>query len=682
MLPSIWEASPVAQALDQPVNLDLSALRAAVRDAFARHAWAEAYELLAAADARGGLAPDDLEVLGQASWWTGKLAAAIEARERAYAGFAAARDDGRAAMTAIALGRDNLLRNAHSIATAWLNRAERFLNTTDEGAAHAALAHTRAVQAGLAGHFDEALAQSERALTIARRLGDRTLEALGMSAKGLSLVYLGRVDEGLALVDEATVAAIGGEVDPFAAGAVSCTTISACASVGDWVRAGQWTEAQDRWCQREGISGYPGMCRLHRAETKRLRGAWVEAEAEARRASEELAGFIPAAIGVAWYEIGAIRLRRGDLPAAEDALLRAHAYGRDPEPALSLVRLAQGRVEEARVSIRRALDEPEQANGWGAPPGSDLNRLSLLPAQVEIALAVGDVATARSAADELATLVQRFPTTASRARGACVEGLVRLAEGRAAEAVRLARESMQLWGELEAPWQVARARVLLARAYAAIGDRDGARLELQAARAAFDELGADLDRRQAETELAALGTDGGTPTLAPGRRIVTRTFVFTDIVDSTRFAELLGDEAWERLVRWHDELIRSLVAEHAGEVIKSTGDGFFLAFERSGPAIDCAIAVQRRLAEQRRTQGFAPALRVGLHHGPARRTGSDYIGTNVNEAARISAIAQGGEILASIPTLEEAGRLAMAGERRTVRLKGIAGPVEVATIAW
>jgi class 3 adenylate cyclase len=241
---------------------------------------------------------------------------------------------------------------------------------------------------------------------------------------------------------------------------------------------------------------------------------------------------------------------------------------------------------------------------------------------------------------------------------------------------------MQLWGELEAPWQVARARVLLARAYAAIGDRDGARLELQAARAAFDELGADLDRRQAETELAALGTDGGTPTLAPGRRIVTRTFVFTDIVDSTRFAELLGDEAWERLVRWHDELIRSLVAEHAGEVIKSTGDGFFLAFERSGPAIDCAIAVQRRLAEQRRTQGFAPALRVGLHHGPARRTGSDYIGTNVNEAARISAIAQGGEILASIPTLEEAGRLAMAGERRTVRLKGIAGPVEVATIAW
>lgn len=665
----------MAQVLDSPIG-------DRARAALARHAWSEAFELLAAADSEGNLTPDELELLGQASWWTGRLPAAIEARERAYAGYLKGGDTIAAARTAGFLGRDNVLRRNHSVATAWLNRADRLVAGLPENVGAGWLAATRAFQASASGRLDEALALVDRAAEIAERFGDRDLDVLARSTKGIILVYQGRVEEGLALADEAAIAAVAGEVDPMTAGAVSCTTISACTAIGDWVRAVQWTEAQDRWCQREAISGFPGMCRLYRAETKRLRGAWLEAESEARRAAEELAGFIPAAIGAALYEIGAIRLQRGDLPGAEDALRRAHAYGRVPEPALSLVRLAQGRTDDAAASIRRALAEPEPLYGWGPPPGTAIHRLSLLPAQVEIALAAGDIATARAAADEVAGLAERFPSTASTAVAACLDGLVLIAEGSAANAVAPIRRSIQLWREVEAPWEVARARMALGQAYAAIGDDDAATLEFESARAEFEALGADLDRRRADEALASLAGGARSATAATSTQRTTKTFVFTDIVDSTRLAELLGEEAWERLIAWHDQMLRSLIAEHGGEEVKRTGDGFFLAFESPAAAIDAAIAIQRRLAEHSRSEGFSPAVRIGIHRGRATRSGSDYIGLGVNAAARIGSLAGSGEILASVPTLDAARRPVADASRRTVALKGIAAPVEVASIAW
>ena len=161
-----------------------------------------------------------------------------------------------------------------------------------------------------------------------------------------------------------------------------------------------------------------------------------------------------------------------------------------------------------------------------------------------------------------------------------------------------------------------------------------------------------------------------------------KTFAFTDIVDSTRLAELLGDDAWSKLIRWHDQTVRSVIAEHGGEEIKATGDGFFLAFADPDAAIEAMIAVQRRLAEQRERQGFAPAVRIGLHTAEANRTGLDYIGIGVNHAARIGAAARGAEILVSAATLDAARRSTADLPRRTLHLKGIGEPVEVAAIAW
>jgi class 3 adenylate cyclase len=652
------------------------------RDALDRHAWREAFDLLSEANAGGELGPDELELLAEAAWWVGQLTVVIEARERAYAGYVKAGQPVLAAIAAVRLGDSHLMKNAHSVAAAWLNRADSLLEGVEEGQVHGWVAVARSFQAILTGHIDESFESASRALEIGQRFGDRDLQALALNGKGQSLLAKGQVEEGLAMLDEATLSAVSGELEPLAAGVVYCATIGACAAMSDWRRAAEWTDAQDRWCEREQINGFPGMCRLHRAEIKRVHGSWLEAEAEARKASDELQAFIPAAVGLAMYEIGVIRLRRGDLPAAEDALLRAHGLGRDPEPALSLLRLAEGKVEAAASSIRRALEEPSHEPSWWAPPASDLSRLSLLPAQVEIALAVGDIARARAAADELDALAVRFASVAVRAAAQCATGAVQIAEGELSGGQQSLRRGLDLWAEVDAPYEGARARMVLADGYRAQGDLERAVVELQAAQATFERLGAIPDAGRADAGLAGLRASTGEVGRGTSSVRATRTFVFTDIVDSTKLVELVGDEGWDSIIRSHDQALRSLFAEHGGEEVKTIGDGFFVAFERTDRAIECAVAIQRRLAAHRQTHGFAPAVRIGVHAAEATRKGLDYSGKGVNLAARIGGVASGGEILASAETVAASVPSVPHTEPRTVALKGIAEPVEVVSIDW
>jgi class 3 adenylate cyclase/tetratricopeptide (TPR) repeat protein len=655
------------------------------RDALGRHAWSEAYELLSDADATSALAPDELELLADASWWVGKLPDAIEARERAFAGYVRAGNPVMAAAAASALGQQSLLRGTYSVAAAWLNRAERHLAGIDDTVVHGWLAVVRAFQLGLEGKFDEALAASERAGALATTFADRNLGALALSTEGLSRIHLGDVERGLTQVDEATIAAVGGEVEPAIAGGVCCSTIEACAALGDWKRAAQWTEAQDRWCRREHINGFPGMCRVFRAEIKRLGGDWLTAESEARRATDELAGFMPAAVGMALYEIGIIRLRRGDLPAAKEALTRAHALGRHPEPALSLVLLAEGNVDAALTSIRRALDEPDPAPSWGArrratwaasrcfPPRSR----SRWPRAIRSWLAARRNSWPISPA---AVRPSRRRRRRPRPRATCSSPRVtrppppapfgaRLSNGRTwtRPTKRRGRGSPSRW---HTP---------------ASGDAGPARMEMHAAQEVLERLGAVADVRRAADTLESIGEEGASSAgsgQSSGPVRAARTFVFTDIVDSTRLNETLGDEAWGALIRWHDGTIRSLAAEHGGEEIKATGDGFFLAFPDTDDAIETAIAIQRRFDEQRRSQGFAPALRIGVHRAEANRTGLDHTGSGVNLAARVESAATGGEILISGETLRDARRSFREADRRTVELKGISAPVDVVAIDW
>lgn len=163
-------------------------------------------------------------------------------------------------------------------------------------------------------------------------------------------------------------------------------------------------------------------------------------------------------------------------------------------------------------------------------------------------------------------------------------------------------------------------------------------------------------------------------------RRVEKTFLFTDIVKSTNLLEAMGDEAWESVLRWHDESLRALFAAHRGEEVVSTGDGFFVAFESPEDAIACAVAIQRAFAEHRRTQGFAPQVRIGAHAAGATQVGANFTGKGVHEAARIAALADGGEILVSRVTAM-GGKFSVS-EPRTVNIKGIAEQVEVVSVKW
>ena len=642
------------------------------RDAFERHAWQEAFDILSSADTSAGLSAEDLERLAEAAWWTGRMDGCIQARERAYAAYVEAGNRHSAALVALKLANDYGHRLAHSIASGWFSRAERLFQQIPESREHGYLARDRANKALHGGDMDRALEHAAKTLEIGTHFGDPDLQALGLHEQGRVLVAKGQVDEGMSLLDEAAVAAVGGELGPVATAIIYCNMISACRDLADYRRAGDWTEAAKRWCERQSIAGFPGICRVHRAEVMRLRGAWAEAEQDARRACDELEHFSPALAANAFYEVGEIKLRIGDMAAAEDAFCQAHELGREPQPGLALLRLAEGNIDAACSMINRALAD----QSWDR-----LARARLLPAQVEIAIAAGDLETARSATDEMEAIAEAYGTPALQASAACARGALQLAEGDAAAACDSLRRGWRLWQEVEAPYEAARARVLLAAAHRAEGDDEAAVLELRAANSTFERLGAVADARRA-AEL--LGTDAGSAGRQPKAAVrrATRTFMFTDICRSTNLVEAIGDEAWEDLLRWHDQTLRSLFAEHSGEEIKHAGDGFFVAFDGAAAAVDCAAAIQRTLVDHRREHGFAVQVRIGLHAAEATRRGRDYAGKGVHQAARIAALAEGGEILASQETLAEAPVRFSASEPRSVSLKGISEPVPVVAIEW
>jgi class 3 adenylate cyclase len=644
--------------------------REAAKIAFSRHAWREAYERFAEADAANSLEPAELESYSEAAWWCGQPEAAIRLRERAYSMYIEAGQRQRAASVALLLFDSNALRRAETVASAWLAKAERLLDRETGSREYGQLLFRRAMIAAQTNNQEGAIAESRAALELGERHGDRDLQAGALTVQGMSLVAKGDVRQGMALVDEATVAAVGGELSLFMTGWVYCNTISACRDLGDYRRASEWTEAAHRWCDRQSVTGFPGICRVHRAEVMALRGALAKAEQEARLACDELVRWdIQPIVGEAFYEIGSIRLRMGDLPAAETAFRQAHELGRVPEPGMSLVRLAEGKAAVANASLRRVLAEER----------SRPSRARLRSAQVEASLAAGDLETAREATEELEEIAESFDSVALRANARCARGALLLAEGDAEAAQRELRVGLQLWQELDAPYEAAHARLHVARACRLSGDEDAARLELNAAKTTFERIGAQRDARAAA---ALLGEDAETSVPASPAPRVARTFFFTDIVSSTNLIGVIGDAAWQDLIRWHDDTLRAVIAEHGGEEIRHQGDGLVVAFDDSARAIDCAIAIQRRLSEHRRAHGFAPAVRIGLHHAEATKRGLDYAGVGVHAAARVGALAGEGEILVTRATLDASARAYVSGGARIVHLKGIVEPVEVMPIAW
>jgi tetratricopeptide (TPR) repeat protein len=362
------------------------------RAAFAQHRWDEAYEVLSSADREQRLEADDLARLAEAARWSANYDAMFNAYERAEAAYARDGNSRRAARMAFELLVEHFFRRNESATMGWFARASSLLGDDTECEEYGLLQWCESRMLFDAGQVSEAQPLLEEILALAGRIGAIEIEALARQGLGHVAVMEGRVPDGLRLIDESNALAMSG-VPPWTAGMIYCSTIWACRNIGDWRRASEWTDSSIRWCERESVTHFPGLCRFHRAEVLRVRGALDDAERDALAAFEELMQANPRDAPWAMGELGEIRRRRGDLEGAAEAFRSAIELGFDPQPGLALLRLD----ERKPAAALRAITDTLANEDWFTREG----RGFLLPAQVTIAIAAGELDVARKALDEL-----------------------------------------------------------------------------------------------------------------------------------------------------------------------------------------------------------------------------------------------------------------------------------------
>ena len=459
------------------------------REHAARGQWEDAYDLLMKADGDGLLGPAELPLLGEVAYAAGHLDATIEAWQRLYTLGLEAGDRPAAGAGAVRVAMHLLFDTAlMAPVRGWLARADGLLDPDEATPAHAWLAVVRTYERMLSGDVQGARHWSQQAIEVGAKC-DPAACAVGRVAEARLLILDGDVERGLALLDEAGVAAVSGELDPLSTGMVYCELVCTLQGLAQYDVAEQWTEAMERWCRTNAIGSLHGRCRVHRAEIMRLRGACDEAEQEALLACDELRPYLRREMGWPLTELGRIRLRKGDIDGAEHALLAADRAGWQAQPGLALVRLAQGDVQSAAALVRDALDRPPRVPSKELPPDTDLQRAPLLEAQVEIEIATGDLGRARAAADELERVAGRFQSKALVAGAAVARGRLLLAEGEPAAAQRHCSEAARQWDLIGAPYEAAVARVVLAEALEAGGHAERSALELQKARSVLAPVG-------------------------------------------------------------------------------------------------------------------------------------------------------------------------------------------------
>jgi len=469
------------------------------REFYAHRAWSDAHAALSGAEREAALPADDLELLATAAYMIGREDEYFSALGRAHQAHLNAGEALRAARCALWLGMNLAQRGEMGHASGWLGRARRLVEREGrECVEHGYLLMPLMFQHEAMGDLSAAIATAAEAAGIAERFGDADLLALAVHSQGHLLVCAGQVREGLALLDESMVAVTTGELSPIVSGIVYCGVIIGCQAAFDVRRAQEWTAALAAWCREQpDMVAFTGRCLVHRTEILGLRGAWMEALEEARRAFERcLAGQNRRAAGQAAYLQGDLHRLQGSFAAAEQAYREASAHGREPQPGLALLRLAQRNTDAASAAIQRALGEARDRPA----------RAALLPAVVEVALAAGDMEAARSGCLELEEIAADYEAGLLDAAVLYAKGAVDLAQGDPEAALVMLRRAAQAWQELEAPYETARTRVLIAQACIALGDEEAAIMEREAAREVFATLGAAPDIASADAQAGRAGS--------------------------------------------------------------------------------------------------------------------------------------------------------------------------------
>jgi DNA-binding NarL/FixJ family response regulator len=477
------------------------------RESYAMRAWGDAHTSLSQADESAPLGAEDLELLATSAYMLGHYDDVLNALEPAHHAYLDADRALRAVRCAFWLGINLATRGQMAHATGWFGRAQRLVEREEhECVEHGYLLLPVLLQHVATGDWEAASATAADAATIGERFGDADLLALAVHEQGHALVKQGRVEEGLGLLDEAMVAVTVGELSPIVTGLIYCSVIAYCQELYELRRAQEWTAALTDWCEQQpDMVAHTGQCLVHRAEIMQLHGAWPEALEEACRAEHRFAQQAnQVAAAHALYRQGEVHRLLGEFAAAEKAYRDASRNGCEPQPGLALLRLAQGNGDAAAASIRRVAGETTER----------VKRARLLPAQVEIMLAVGEAEEARSACRVLEEISAGHESDVLGAMSAQARGAVDLADGDGRAALVALRRAGTFWQELEAPYEAARVRVLLGLTCRALGDDETAALELEAARGVFAQLGAapDLARVDSLTRSAdSIDARGLTP---------------------------------------------------------------------------------------------------------------------------------------------------------------------------
>jgi ATP/maltotriose-dependent transcriptional regulator MalT len=464
------------------------------RQAASERSWRKAHDAFSAADPAADLSAEDLETWATTLLMLADDATAIDVLERAYDRYLEREETLRAVRAAVWIGINLAYGGAIGPASGWLARAQRLLDGyPEETAEHGYLMLPLVFQHEAAGEYELAAAIAGKAATLGHRFGDSDLLALAVHVQGHMLVMAGEVPAGVALLDEAMVTATTERLTPFVVGIVYCGVILACQAVFEVDRAREWTQVLSEWvAEQQELVAFTGRCLVHRAEILQLGGAWDAALEEARLAGRRFTQTSSPAAGLACYREAELLRLLGRFDAAERAYREASRMGVEPQPGLAQLRLAQGRVDAALAAVRRAgveLIEP-------------LKRAALLPAHVEIAIAAGELDEARLACAELRSISGRYDSRMLAAMAAHAEGALDLAEGDPRSSLAALRRAQQLWLALDAPYEVARARLLLAQACEALDDWDAAARERDAARETFTQLGAAPDVERATSPAA------------------------------------------------------------------------------------------------------------------------------------------------------------------------------------